>query len=294
MKRRNVLLLLLPLLFYQSLVAQVTLQVFTKSNSIVMDAQALKKIQLSAEKATIEVHLWNQPKIKVDYRIKAKHPTKEIAQQDLGKMKLIHSASSGVFYIRNYIEIEKNQTKPVSNFDVEYKIYLPASVGLVISNSFGDLLIPYLSGALEANLKFCTVKIDNIQAKCEIESHYGKLFMKNIHAETSLSTNYTAVVIENIQSKFNLTAQFGSIDIVEASAKFPINLKTTKSKIVFQNNLVASKSTKIIGVGANLKLPSDFTKTKESGGKSTWEIISPTAKTIELICNYGTLNYIIR
>lgn len=294
MKRLKLVLLLIPLLFYHSLVAQVTLQVFSKSNSIVVDAQALKKIQLSAEKATVEIMTWNQPKIKIDYVIKAKHPTKEIAKQDLVKMKLIQSKLGNVFYVRNYIEIEKNESKPVSNFEVTYKVYIPVAMEMVLSNSFGEVLIPSLSGVFSAELKFCTTQIENINAACEIVSHYGKLSLKNVFSKTEIVSNYTVVSIENIQNQLKLEANFGSIELQNLAVKHPISVKGNKTKMVVQNNLVAAKSTRIVGVGATMNLPVDFLKVKESIGKANWELRNTATKSIEISCNYGTLNYTIR
>lgn len=294
MKKGLNFLLLIPLVFYQSLSAQITLQVFSKTKSQVIEAGSLKKIQISAEKAAIEITTWNQPKIKFDYVIKSKHPDKNIAKEDIEKMKLLSAKSGDVFYIRNYIEIAKNEKKPQSNYEIVYKLTIPKNIKLEISNAFGELVIPLLSSKLSANLKFCTTKIDEIAAECELETNYGKLRLHSIKSETTIESNYTDILIENCNAILNLTANFGSIELINASAFYPIKVKSSKSKMRFVSNLMTAKNTIITTTATDVNLPKEFVKVKENEGKTTWEIKTQATKNILISSNFGTLNYTLK
>lgn len=72
--------------------AQTTLQVATKH--LEKDFEAIKSIKIDAEKADIEIVVWNKSKVDLSVDLSAKHPEKAVAAKDLNYLKFANDAKT--------------------------------------------------------------------------------------------------------------------------------------------------------------------------------------------------------
>ena len=133
------LLFVLQVLGLSQAMAQVKVQVVSQKISESVEWKQGMTLELNAERA--EIYCTTHPLNTIDFEVTfiVKHENKVVAESDLKKMKWINETLSNKVFLRNYIELTRNESKPESDIKTIYHIKVPEECESAISNYFGKI-----------------------------------------------------------------------------------------------------------------------------------------------------------
>lgn len=210
----------------------------SKSYSKSYSVSSGDKLQINNSFGKVTVNTWTKNEIKVDVQMKAYADEEEDAQKLLDKISVADSKENSLVSFKT--NIENNRTsesrtfvmgtffsggkKHVSKMEVNYTVYMPAKSQLDITNRFGNVVLPDLTGKVNVNLSygalisqdlndpaikvsFGDAKINNV-TNGDLYVSYGNLNLgqaDNLKAKVS----FGGMNVDRLKSAGNITARYG-------------------------------------------------------------------------------------
>jgi hypothetical protein len=222
------------LLFAPCLIqAQTTLQVASKNIEKVFENASM--VQLTAERADIDIKVWNKPMIKVSIELSAKHPNREIATQDLAIWQYLGEQIGKKVYLRNFVQINASLPKPQSNLKANYTIWLPATCELLLQDTFGNVSIEGLSKKLDLNSQFCAIKLDELKGKVTLRTAFGSLLAQNIEGNIGLYASRTDMSFHHLKGECQIKAEYGSLELLVDKTLVKLGISAPQTTIKYLN-----------------------------------------------------------
>jgi Putative adhesin len=212
-----------------SATAQTTLQVATKH--LEKEFEGVHTVIIDAEKADIEILVWNKSKVQLNMDLSAKHPEKSVAAQDLNFLKSGIDAKNGELRLRNYILLGQKDKKPESNFKAKYVLKIPENSDLQIKNSFGKIYHNGETRKLTITAEFCTITLNHIKGLSKIQTKYGDLNIDGINGTTSIKTERSNLTLKNFSGSFTMETYYGEIQLISPREVQNLTLNGDKSDI---------------------------------------------------------------
>lgn len=174
------------------------------SNSVTAQEKVSKKISktyaltnsgelhLENKYGDININGWDKDEVSVEIAITVNHRKKENAEDLLKRINPIVHESDDFVSIKYQITEKSSgwfarfieETNPFdfdkSNLQIDYTVYMPVRAELIVTNTFGDVLIEDWTGKLKALVEHGDVWISENLNKADITMRYGKLRAKNI------------------------------------------------------------------------------------------------------------------
>ncbi len=256
LKLYMILLLVIPcMLGLNKAVAQVKVQVVTKTINKSIQWSPNMSLQLTGERAEIYCTTHAQHTIDVKIEIIAENEDKKTAESDLNKMKLINKVSGKTFYLRNYVELARGETRPQSDLKVIYNITVPESCNIKIENYFGKINVSNTHSTLSIESKFCPVNLKNITGIVNINSYLGDLSADNIDGTVRFITDQSDIDINGISGSLTIQSNLASINIGGMSHPDKTSIQATKSKLMLETGDFTKFSFKLNLVNAVINKP---------------------------------------
>ncbi|MCP9770198.1 hypothetical protein EGI22_20020 [Lacihabitans sp. LS3-19] len=225
----KILLTTLAFWFAAQAAAQTTLQVATKH--LEKEFEGINAIKIDAEKADIEIVVWNKSKVSLSIDLSAKHPDKSSAAHDINYLKIGTDAKNGQLVLRNYLLLGQKDKKPESNFKAKYVLKIPENIDLDLKNSFGKNYISGETKKLTINTEFCVNVINNVAGNIKIQTKYGDLNIDGIDGTTTIKTERSNLHLKNFSGNLNITSYYGEMLLASPKELQNLTLNADKSDI---------------------------------------------------------------
>lgn len=267
--------------------AQGTLQVVTKSIDKSFDRT--QSIKIEAEKADIELVVWSGEKIKVSIDLTAKHPNRKDALNDLEMMKYVAEKFGNVLVLRNYIQIENEKMKPVSNLKAKFVISIPEQMMVSIQNSFGKINISGKFKQLQLKTDFCNTELKNVSGIIKLDSHYGEVNAHDLSGKVELKSDRTEINLTKISKDFTITGNFLKLSINSVSNLQRLKIEAQKSEISLEGIFIKNHHFHLVSEYGKLKVPPNFVSSHLKN-KETATFNENIASTISISNSFGTIS----
>ena len=152
-----------------------------------------------------------------------------IAEKELEFVRyhFLHSASE--VNISNYFSLPEGTNKIASSVEVDYQVFIPDNVTLIIGNEYGSCTIGNLQCYLTINQKYGAISLDNFAGIGRIFGDLCDVRLDGIVGNLDLITSNSDIFLNNLKGKANLETKNGTLSIVLDSQID--NLKSTYSKV---------------------------------------------------------------
>jgi len=176
------------------------------SKSYPMDGN--DKLNIDNKFGKVLVNAWNKNEVKVDVEIRSYADNDETAQKMIDAVSISDSKEGNVVsFGTNFGKGSSNSVWDLFNnrndhhkVEVNYTIYMPTKNGLSISNKYGSIEIPDMSG------------------KVSIDCAYGSFSGGSMtHADNEVRVRYGSAKFENIASG-DIQVSYGSLDMGDAGS----------------------------------------------------------------------------
>lgn len=279
--------------------AQQAIQVVstTKSESYAWSDKS--RLFINGEQADIELTTYSGTTLKCEIVRASRHSSKEQAETDLKKLKLIADETGKTISLRNYVELSGSDKRPESKLKTTYKIQIPegAKGSIEIWNYFGNITAADLSSDIKFKLEFTNLNLTNYSGTAEMQLKYGETNLKNISGIIDLKSNRTNVTIENLTGSAEIDATYAELRILKTSKAWRFAVNADKSEIFLD---IPSKAL------MNYEIKTQNTEVKNLSSKQLESVTDPdgtqkfryksdgnTANAV-IQLNTGTLNYIVQ
>ncbi len=236
--------------------AQTTLQVVTKSIEKTFSGSSILNIE--AEKADIEILTWEKPEIKVTIDLIAKHPDRKTASSDLEMLKYVAEKTSREVFLRNYLVIQNEKTKPSSNLKVKYSFRIPEEMKVTIQNSFGKVYVKGNIKHLNIKADFCHIELDDLTGNTKLDTHYGEIISKSFNGIAVINSERSDLTFSNLGGQNTINAQYGKLRIESVDGLKSLYINAEKADINFEKAPLKSFYFDVSSRFGKMSLTSDF------------------------------------
>lgn len=236
--------------------AQTTLQVVTKSIEKTFSGSSVLNIE--AEKADIEILTWEKPEIKVTIDLIAKHPDRKTASSDLEMLKYVADKTSREVFLRNYLVIQNEKTKPSSNLKVRYSVRIPEGMKVMIQNNFGKIYVKGTTKNLLIKADFSIIELDDVNSNIKFDTHYGEIISKSFNGVAVINSERSDLTFSNLGGKNTINAQYGKLRIESVDGLKSLYINAEKAEINFEKAPLKSFYFDVSSRFGKMSLTSDF------------------------------------
>ncbi len=261
-QQRKILPILVMMLLCMKTFSQETLQVVTKSIDKTFDRS--QNLKIDAEKADIELMVWEGDKIKVNIELVAKHPDRKMALKDLEMLKYVADKFGNEIVLRNYLQTQNESNKVESNLKAKYIIKIPESMMVSIHNSFGKISVSGKYKQLQLKTDFCNAELKNITGNLKLETHYGDVLCQSISGKISIKTDRTNLTVNDISEECIILSQYGKLKIQRITNLQKLNIDAQKSEITLIGIPLKNYAFHLVNDYGKLKIPSGFSSSTQN------------------------------
>ena len=261
-QQRKILHILVMMLLCMTAFSQETLQVVTKSIDKTFDRS--QNLKIDAEKADIELMVWEGDKIKVNIELVAKHPDRKVALKDLEMLKYVADKFGNEVILRNYLQTHNEDNKVESNLKAKYIIKIPELMAVTIHNSFGKISVSGKYKQLQVKTDFCNAELKNITGNMKLETHYGDVLCQSISGKISIKTERTNLTINDINDECTILSQYGKLKIQRLNNLQKLNIDAQKSEIALVGIPLKNYAFHLVNDYGKLKIPSSFSSSTQN------------------------------
>jgi len=257
------------------------------------------RLFINGEQADIEIITYSGNTLKCEIVRASRHSSKEQAEKDLKKLKLLADQSGRTITLRNYVELSGSDERPESKLKTTYKILVPqnAKGEIEIWNYFGTVTATGLSTDLEVKLEFTNLNLTNFSGNGEIEMKYGEATLKNTSGTVEMNTNRTNVNIENLTGSATIESKFTELRLLKISRAAHLSVDAEKSELFIDIPAKAEMAYEIKtkNVEVNHLSNKELEMLTEPDGSHRYNYkAAEGSATAEINLNTGTLNYIVQ
>jgi hypothetical protein len=261
-QQRKILPILVMMLLGVKAFSQETLQVVTKSIDKTFDRS--QNLKIDAEKADIELMVWDGDKIKVNIELVAKHPDRKMALKDLEMLKYVADKFGNEIVLRNYLQTQNESNKIESNLKAKYVIKIPESMAVSIHNSFGKISVSGKYKLLQLKTDFCNAELKNITGNLKLDTHYGDVLCQNISGKINIKTDRTNLTVNDISEECIILSQYGKLKIQRITNLQKLNIDAQKSEITLVGIPLKNYAFHLVNDYGKLKIPSGFSSSTQN------------------------------
>lgn len=223
-------------------IGQTQLQVVTKTLVGEESIPAGTKLVINGENAVINCESHTGKSILYKIEIIAKHTTKKTAEMDLEKMKWIKGRQGKSLIMRNYIELEAEESRPESNLKAVYHIKIPETCPLTINNYFGEIFVKNTIAPVTIISEFARIELFQTKGKINVSSTLGDISGIEIIGGITINSNRSNLTLESVSGALAINASLAKIRLKKCANISNIQIEAKKSEITIDSDSTFSYS----------------------------------------------------
>ncbi|CAN5913848.1 hypothetical protein BH24BAC1_BH24BAC1_36450 [soil metagenome] len=211
--------------------AQTKIQVVTQTIDKEFAWRQGDGVRIGSEKATIEVKGWDKNYVKVRLRLIAKHPVREVAEQELKHLKYSIRKSGSTIDLLNYFLIEKGAGQIRSNLKAHYEVWVPTDCGLNITSKYGETFISHTTGKQVFDLNFSKLTLSEVRGEVRVQSVFGDLTGINTDINLVCRAEKADIDLSGAAGAYRVENKYGKININATSGLKEVNIKSARTEV---------------------------------------------------------------
>jgi len=173
--------------------------------------------------------------IGISMTIISKHEERTVAEADLEKMKWLVEVKDNTCFVRNYIELSRNQARPESALKVILRITVPADCPVSLHNYFGKTEISGLNSEVTLNNEYGPVLLSDLNGNTTVNSVFGDVTINGSMGHTRITSTHSQIVLRlNALYQYGFNFELTDSEIIKPEEMIIIYDKKEKGKITGQ------------------------------------------------------------
>lgn len=217
-------------------------------------------LQVENSYGDVEIQGTSEEKITVTLHKKIWRRKEDAAREIADELKMVIQEQAD----RVVISTNKDEFRS-KNFKLSFKISVPMSMDVVVSNSYGSVEVSDLrntditnrngeihasniSGQLSLNNSYKTIEVENIDADLELESHNSSVYVSKVKGKAHIVHRYGDIQLDDISGDVKVEGSHSEIHGENLTG--PVELESSYKKIT----LINVGPTKIKGYSSTIEV----------------------------------------
>lgn len=221
----------IQLLVFNDSFAQLKIQVVSQKFNQTLEWKSGMSLEVNGERAEIfcTTHVSNTIELEVAFI--SKHENKSTAENDLKKMKWINEKLGNKVFLRNYIELARNEEKPQSDIKVVYHIKIPTNCEIEIKNYFGTINLENIKSGFKITGEFSKIELHSMSGKGSVKSTFGDISANGLNGNIRIESNRSDIELNKISGMLEINSTIAEISVQEINNSSEIKIEAEKSKV---------------------------------------------------------------
>lgn len=207
------------------------LQVVTKRINKEFAYKAGYEVNIDGDRAEVSIETWNQPLIRVQIDLVAKHQDKAVAQRDIEMLQYVAQRVKNKVYLRNFLSVPEGESEPKSRLKAVYTIKVPADCPVYLKTNYGLADIENLSNRLRINSRFSQIGLQNIKGWMDINTFFGNVQAQNLDGNAAITSRRSDLTLKEISGHLDINAQYGVLNLFATTGLLDLNLQAEHTQV---------------------------------------------------------------
>lgn len=212
-------------------------------------------IVIRGRKAEVTVTGWEKDYIRVEMDLISKHPNKNVAVEELEYIQYAISKTEPQYVLRNMFYSLGKKTKVRSSLSVKYRIYVPVSQPVTISNEYGAIDLLNLYGQVKLESNFCEVNLERLFGSLQASLSYSELNGSHLDGQTNLELLRTDIVLDDFAGEVRVNNEYGNVQMAPSTLLKSLDVKSRHGKVNLTVNRLDAFNYNVSVNGSYIDLP---------------------------------------
>jgi hypothetical protein len=188
-------------------------------------------LNVNSKKANVIIQSWAKPLISIRIRISFENSSLKTAEKELEYAKCnILKTAEGV-NVNNYFLLPSNVNKITSTVRVDYIIFMPNQLNIIINNDYGNCELHNLNAFINLNNKYGSIELSNIGGLVSIYSTLCSIRADNLRDEIKFVTTNSNYELANLNGNVSITNNVGKIKVQPGGKLRHLNIKAEHCEV---------------------------------------------------------------
>jgi hypothetical protein len=193
-------------------------------------------VNIHSIKGNLKITCWDRQEVWVKTRIAFKNEDSRIAREELEYARFNFLKTVSGINISNYFSLPRGIEAIQSIVTVDYQVYLPNNVTVVINNEYGSCAIDNLDAYVNLNNKYGDIILNEVKGRFRVFASLCDIQMKGFTGNFELYSSNSEIFLKDINGLVKVENKVGTIVLEPGEELDYLDVNSTHSKI----NLVIS------------------------------------------------------
>jgi Toastrack DUF4097 len=260
MKLIRYILLVLTLLGVSESYAQELVHKVSKEQSENFD-QEIKQVLVWGEKASITVSGWSKDYIQVHLKPISRNVSKKEAISDLKFISYDALVEGNNLVIKN--SFKGSNEKISSNLSMEIQIMMPGAIPIEISNLYGPVSAKELSN-IKLDVSFGHITLADISGYASLNSRYSNMNISRALGALHIQAEKSDINAEDLDAKTNITSKYGKADIELSASNQSLSMEAYRTEVKISVDAFEDFNYRLSTTHGSINTPGRSSEKKES------------------------------
>lgn len=188
-------------------------------------------VNINSKKGNLKIIGWDKQVVWVRTRISFMNKDPETARMELEYSRFNFLKTVSGINISNYFSLPAGTEKIHSAVSVDYQVYLPEKVILVVNNEYGSCSIYNLDAFANLNNKYGDIELSAVQGQFRVFAELCRIQMNNFSGSFELYSSNSDIILKNINGKVKVDNKVGTMVFEPGEGLDYLDVKSTHSEI---------------------------------------------------------------
>ncbi len=213
--------------------AQEKIQVVTKTINRSFSVGQGESLKVQGEKSEIRIKQWNRPEIKLVLQLIAKHPSRQVAEEDLSALRYHINDDAPEKIIKNFFRITEGASQVSSNLQARYELWVPVGCPLAIQNRYGNIYLSGLETDLDIVASLGEVHLNHIKGSLTLQVDYGDVIGNEVDGTVSGTIKKTNLTLNRLSGSLSLESSYGEIYVSARNRLQKMIIDASRTEVTF-------------------------------------------------------------
>lgn len=227
-------------------------------------------ITINSKKSNLEIIRWEKTMLWLKVKIAFTNNDLSLARRELQYSRFNLTQTSAGVNINNFFALPSGTDRIQSIISIDYKIYVPDKVTLIINNEYGSCKLSDLNAFISINNKYGEIHLDRITGKTRVYSTLCDIHVVNLSGVSEFDAANSNFYLKNINGTVSIKNKVGNVQFESGAALDNLTIRATQSMINIYLNDIRRFNYNLFSKNAKIDFSSryrDFTFSEKTTDK---------------------------
>ncbi len=184
-------------------------------------------IHVSSQKANVKINRWDKPMVWMKVTITFDNLSQDIAQKELEYARYNFLKTASEVNFSNYFSLPPGIDKINSKVNVDYQVFVPENVNLIINNEYGTCSMYNITGYLNINNKYGDILLNKVRGRLNVFANLCDVHMNGFSGNLEIDASNSDITLGDINGSAIIKSKNGTVNFEQGEGLD--NLKVTSS-----------------------------------------------------------------